>query len=63
MADTFELRLQVKVSDAAVYRDDEFGQLQGPLLLQQMHDAVWTCVTGQSDVLSSKQHHHHNNLY
>ena len=45
MTDTFQLRLQVKVSDASMNGDDKFWQLQRPLLLKQVHDAVGPRVT------------------
>jgi len=48
-----ELRLQVKVSDASVDGDDELGQLQRPLVLQQLHDTIRSSVTRQTHVLQT----------
>lgn len=49
-----ELRLQVKVLQASVHRDEQGGQLQLPVLHHQMQQVVGFGVIGHTDILGEQ---------
>lgn len=49
-----ELRLQVKVLQASVHRDEQGGQLQLPVLHHQVQQVVGFGVVGHTDILGGR---------
>lgn len=55
-----EFRLQVEVLKASVYRDEQGGQLQLPVLYHQMQQVVRFGVIGDSNILGEKRREKHS---
>ncbi len=52
--DALQLGLQLEVGDAAVHRDEQLGQLEPPLLLQQLQDQFRLRIVRHANILKQR---------